>query len=110
MDFDKPGVAEAIAEVRKRPDRTTPDHVCGGGARARASVKAGEFVRKYEIPAQFADPTADVERLVAMGASLIHFDNTHRMSGKRLEAIVDAIRAGERGLSPRTTRRSGGSP
>lgn len=98
MDFDKPGATEAIAEVRKLGGRAVAYHVGGGGGRAWGSVKAGEFVRKYNTPEEFTALTADVARLVAMGASLIHFDNTHRMSGKRLEAIVDAIQAGGAGF------------
>lgn len=98
MDFDKPGAAEAMAEVRKLGGRAVAYHVGGGGGRAWGSVKAGEFVRKYDTPEEFEALTGDVKRLVAMGAALIHFDNTHRMSGKRLEAIVDAIRAGGAGF------------
>ncbi|MDX2158354.1 MAG: hypothetical protein SFW09_17795 [Hyphomicrobiaceae bacterium] len=98
MDFDQPGAAEAVAAVRAGGGKVTAYHVGGGGGRAWGSVKAGEFVRYYDDPKDFAALTEDVKRLVARGASFVHFDNTHRMSGKRLEAVADAIRAGGAGF------------
>jgi hypothetical protein len=55
-------------------------------------------VRDYDTPAALFALTEDVRRLVGLGADLIHFDNTHRVSGKRLEAVADAIRAGGAGF------------
>ena len=55
-------------------------------------------MRRYDSPRDFLALTADVKRLVALGADYVHFDNTHRISGKRLESIADAIVAGGAGF------------
>lgn len=98
LDLDTPEAAAAVAAIKAGNGRVTAYHVGGGGGRAWGSVKTGEYVRKYDDPADFQALTVDVRRLVSLGADLIHFDNTHRFSGKRLEAIVDAIRAGGAGF------------
>ena len=98
IDLDKQGAGAAVAAIKAGGGRVTAYHVGGGGGRAWGSVKAGEFVRYYREPKEFLALTADVKRLVALGADLIHFDNTHRMSGKRLEAVADAIVAGGAGF------------
>lgn len=98
MDLDEPDAAAAVKLIKAGGGSVTAYHVGGGGGRAWGSVKAGEFVRKYDEPNDFQALTADVRRLVALGADAIHFDNTHRMSGKRLEAVADAIRAGGAGF------------
>lgn len=94
FDLDKPGAAEAVTAVKKAGGQVTAYHVGGGGGRAWGSVKAGEQVQKYDTPEGLAQLTEEVRRLVALGADAIHFDNTHRMSGRRLEAVADAIVAG----------------
>ncbi|MFM9940952.1 MAG: hypothetical protein ACKVP7_15825 [Hyphomicrobiaceae bacterium] len=98
FDLDKEGAAEAVAAVKKAGGRITAYHVGGGGGRAWGSVKSGEWLRKYDSPRDFLALTEDVKRLVRLGADYIHFDNTHRFSGVRLESIVDAIRAGGAGF------------
>lgn len=98
LDFDTAGAAQSVTAIKAAGGRVTAYHVGGGGGRAWGSVKEGEFVRKYDEPAAFAALTADVRRLVALGADAVHFDNTHRMSGKRLEAVAEAIRAGGAGF------------
>jgi hypothetical protein len=98
LDLDMDGAAEAVAAIKAGGGRVTAYHIGGGGGRAWGSVKTGEFVRYYREPKEFLLLTGDVKRLVGMGADLVHFDNTHRMSGKRLEAIADAIRAGGAGF------------
>ena len=98
LDFDAPGAAEAVRAIKAGGGRVTAYHVGGGGGRAWGSVKAGEFVRYYNEPKAFLALTEDVRRLVALGADLVHFDNTHRMSGRRLESIAEAIRAGGAGF------------
>ncbi|MFV0295412.1 MAG: hypothetical protein ACK5JT_04750 [Hyphomicrobiaceae bacterium] len=98
MDLDEPGATEAVAAIKAGGGKVTAYHIGGGGGRAWGSVKAGEFVRYYRDPKSFLALTADVRRLVAMGADYIHFDNTHRMSGRRLEAVADAIVAGGAGF------------
>lgn len=98
FDLDAAGAAEAVAAVKAVGARVTAYHVGGGGGRAWGSVKAGEWVRRYDEPKDFDALTGDVARLVALGADTIHFDNTHRMSGRRLEAIADAIVAGGAGF------------
>lgn len=94
IDLDSPGAVEAAGAIRAGGGHVTAYHVGGGGGRAWGSVKAGEWVRRYDSPRDFLALTADVKRLVALGADAIHFDNTHRMSGRRLESIADAIHAG----------------
>lgn len=94
FDLDAAGAEAAIAAVKAAGGRVTAYHIGGGGGRAWGSVKAGEWVRRYDEPKDFIALTRDVERLVALGADTIHFDNTHRMSGRRLESIADAIVAG----------------
>lgn len=98
FDIEQPGADEAITAIKQAGGRITAYHVGGGGGRAWGSVKAGEQVRKYMEPEDLQALTEDVKRLVARGADAIHFDNTHRMSGKRLEAIADAIVAGGAGF------------
>lgn len=98
FDLDAAGAVEAVAAVKSAGARVTAYHVGGGGGRAWGSVKAGELVRRYDEPKDFEALTGDVTRLVALGADTIHFDNTHRMSGRRLEAIADAIVAGGAGF------------
>lgn len=94
IDLDKPGAEAAAKTIKAGGGFVTAYHVGGGGGRAWGSVKADEYVRKYDSPRDFLALTADVKDLVRRGANAIHFDNTHRMSGKRLEAIADAIAAG----------------
>ncbi|MBS0244774.1 MAG: hypothetical protein JSS20_21595, partial [Proteobacteria bacterium] len=77
FDLDSDGAAAAVAAIKSAGGRITAYHIGGGGGRAWGSVKAGEFVRAYDTPAEFQALTGDVRRLVAMGADLIHFDNTH---------------------------------
>ena len=98
LDLDAPGADEAVKAIKAGGGRVAAYHIGGGGGRAWGSVKAGEFVRYYGEPKAFLALTADVRRLVELGADFIHFDNTHRMSGKRLESIADAIRAGGAGF------------
>lgn len=98
LELDEPTAAAAVTAIKAGGGRVTAYHVGGGGGRAWGSVKSGEFVRKYDEPTAFLALTADVRRLVAMGADAIHFDNTHRMSGRRLESIAEAIRAGGAGF------------
>ncbi len=98
MDLDNPGAPEAVREIRKLGGRVSAYHIGGGGGRAWGSVKAGEWVRKYDSPRDFLALTQDVRRLVAQGADYIHFDNTHRFSGRRLESVADAIVAGGAGF------------
>lgn len=98
FDLDMDGATEAVAAVKAAGGRVTAYHVGGGGGRAWGSVKAGEWVRRYDEPKDFEALTGDVARLVALGADTIHFDNTHRMSGRRLEAVADAIVAGGAGF------------
>lgn len=98
MDLDEPSAAAAVKAIKAGGGKVTAYHVGGGGGRAWGSVRTGEFVRKYDDPAEFQALTADVRRLVALGADAVHFDNTHRMSGRRLEAVAEAIRAGGAGF------------
>ena len=98
LDLDSPGADEAVKAIKTGGGKVTAYYIGGGGGRAWGSVKAGEFVRYYREPKEFLALTEDVRRLVGLGADLVHFDNTHRMSGKRLEAIADAIRAGGAGF------------
>ena len=98
FDLDAAGAEAAVAAVKAAGARITAYHVGGGGGRAWGSVKAGEWVRRYDSPRDFLALTAEVKRLVSLGADAIHFDNTHRMSGRRLESIADAIVAGGAGF------------
>lgn len=98
FDLDADGAAAAVAAVKRAKGRVTAYHIGGGGGRAWGSVKAGEWVRRYDTPRDFLALTEDVKRLVKLGADYIHFDNTHRFSGRRLEAIADAIVAGGAGF------------
>lgn len=100
FDFDvtKPGAARSVAAIKAVGGKIVAYHVGGGGGRAWGSVKKGEQVRKFDTPEDLAALTAEVRDLVAKGADAIHFDNTHRMSGKRLEAVADAIKAGGAGF------------
>ena len=76
LDFDTPGASEAVAAIKTGGGRVTAYHVGGGGGRAWGSVKSGEFVRRYDEPKSFLALTADVRRLVELGADAVHFDNT----------------------------------
>ncbi len=98
FDLDADGAAAAVQRIKPAGGKITAYHVGGGGGRAWGSVRTGEFVRRYDSPRDFSTLTAEVRSLVAKGASAIHFDNTHRMTGKRLEAIADAIVAGGAGF------------
>ncbi len=98
FDLEQTGAAAAVAAIKARGGMISAYHIGGGGGRAWGSVKAGEFVRYYDEPKSFLALTEDVRRLVGLGADVIHFDNTHRMSGKRLEAVADAIVAGGAGF------------
>ena len=98
FDLDKPGAAEAIVAIKKGGGKITAYHIGGGGGRAWGSVKADEWVRRYDSPRDFLALTQDVKYLVSLGADTIHFDNTHRFSGRRLEAIADSIIAGGAGF------------
>lgn len=98
IDLDAPGASDAVKAIKAGGGRVAAYHVGGGGGRAWGSVKAGEFVRHYNEPNAFLALTEDVRRLVSLGADLVHFDNTHRMSGRRLESVADAIRAGGAGF------------
>ena len=94
FDLDGEGGEAAAAAIRKAGGKVTAYHVGGGGGKDWGSKATGEQVRKYDTPEQLAELTADTKRLVSKGADYIHFDNTHRMSGKRLEQIAEAIQAG----------------
>jgi hypothetical protein len=98
FDLDKDGAADAVKVIKAKGGKVTAYHVGGGGGRAWGSLKTGEFVRRYDEPKDFLALTGDVKRLVAKGADYVHFDNTHRFSGKRLESIADAIVAGGAGF------------
>ena len=98
FDLDAPGAGAAVQAAKAAGGKVTAYHVGGGGGRDWGSVRTGEWVRRYDSPRDFLALTADVRRLVAAGASAIHFDNTHRMSGRRLESIADAIVAGGAGF------------
>lgn len=94
FDLETPGSQAAIAAVKQAKGSVTAYHIGGGGGRDWGSVRTGEWVRRYDSPRDFLALTADVKQLVALGADAIHFDNTHRFSGRRLESIADAIVAG----------------
>lgn len=98
FDLDAPGAEAALGAVKAGGGQVTAYHVGGGGGRDWGSVRTGEWVRRYDSPRDFHALTEDVRRLVKLGASHIHFDNTHRMSGRRLESIADAIVAGGAGF------------
>lgn len=98
FDLLHDGATAAAAAIKRGGGRVAAYHVGGGGGRAWGSVRADEQVRAYDDPKQFEALTVEVRRFVAVGATLVHFDNTHRFSGKRLEAIVEAIRAGGAGF------------
>ena len=98
FDLDATGAAQAVARLRQAGVTISAYHVGGGGGRAWGSVKTEEWVRRYDSPRDFLALTEDVKRLVALGATHIHFDNTHRMSGRRLESIAAAIVAGGAGF------------
>ena len=94
FDLEKPGSEAAIAAVKAAKGIVTAYHIGGGGGRDWGSVRTGEWVRRYDSPRDFLALTADVKQLVAFGADAIHFDNTHRFSGRRLESIANSIVAG----------------
>lgn len=98
FDLDKPGAAEAIVAIKKGGAKITAYHIGGGGGRAWGSVKTDEWVRRYDSPRDFLALTQDVKYLVSLGADYVHFDNTHRFSGRRLESIAGAIIAGGAGF------------
>lgn len=99
FDFDlhHAGGVEAAAEIHRLGGVVSAYHVGGGGGRAWGGVGAGEEVRKYRDAAELGALTNEVKELVGLGADVVHFDNTHRMSGKTLEGVVDAIVAGGAG-------------
>ena len=94
FDLEQDGAIEAVAAIKDIGGTISAYHIGGGGGRAWGSVKAGEYVRIYREQPALEQLTADVMRLVAMGADNIHFDNTHRMSGRTLEKVTLAIAAG----------------
>lgn len=100
FDFDvmQPDAERAVSAIKQAGGKITAYHVGGGGGRGWGGKGQGEQVRKYDTPEQLAALTAETRELVARGADDVHFDNTHRMSGKRLEQIADAIRAGGAGF------------
>jgi Large polyvalent protein associated domain 23 len=99
FDFDvRNADPEAIAEIKKAGGRITAYHVGGGGGREWKGLSPDEQVNKFDTPEALNKLTADVKGLVAKGADSIHFDNTHRMSGKKLEQIADAIKQGGAGF------------
>lgn len=94
FDLDQPSGIAASQFIKKQGGSVSAYHVGGGGGRAWGSVKAGEFVRNYRERPELDQLTLDVKRLVALGADAIHFDNTHRMSGRTLGKVTRAIVAG----------------
>ena len=98
FDLEKPGAAEAVVAIKKAGAKIAAYHIGGGGGRAWGSVRTQEWVRRYDSPRDFLSLTQDVKFLVSLGADYIHFDNTHRFSGRRLESIADAIVAGGAGF------------
>jgi hypothetical protein len=88
----------SIAEIKKAGGKITAYHVGGGGGRDWKGLSPDEEVNKFDTPETLGKLTADTKALVAKGADYIHFDNTHRMSGKRLEQVADAIVAGGAGF------------
>lgn len=98
FDLDQGDTKDSVDAIHKAGRKVTAYHVGGGGGREWGSAKTGEQVRKYNTPEELTALTEDTKRLVAKGADYVHFDNTHRMSGKRLEAVADAITAGGAGF------------
>lgn len=98
FDLEQPAADMAVRAIKEMGGRIAAYHIGGGGGRDWGSVRAGEWVRHYDSPRDFLALTEDVKHLVSLGADLIHFDNTHRFSGRRLEAITDAIIAGGAGI------------
>ena len=98
IDLEQDGAAQAVQAIKSAGGKITAYHVGGGGGRQWGSAKNGEQVRKYTSPEELAALTEDTKALVAKGADTIHFDNTHRMSGKTLERVADAIKAGGAGF------------
>ena len=94
FDLEQDGADEAVSAIKELGGSISAYHIGGGGGRAWGSVKAGEFVRIYREQPALEQLTRDVQRLVARGADNIHFDNTHRMSGRTLEKVTLAIAAG----------------
>ena len=94
FDLDQDGGVQAAKIVNRLGGHVTAYHVGGGGGRAWGSVAAGEQVRGYRNDDELAQLSSDVERLVRMGANSIHFDNTHRMSGRTLSKVSAAVVAG----------------
>lgn len=98
FDLDKPGSDAAVKAIKAAGGKITAYHVGGGGGSAWGGKKNGESVNKYDTKEALDQLTSDVEKLVGKGADYIHFDNTHRMSGRRLEQIADAIKKGGAGF------------
>lgn len=98
FDLDGPGAEASVRAIKQAGGKIAAYHIGGGGGRAWGSVRTGEWVRRYDAPRDFLALTGDVRELVRLGADYIHFDNTHRFSGRRLEAIADAIVAGGAGF------------
>ena len=102
FDLEQAGARAAVAAIKQASLQASQPvggsisayHIGGGGGRAWGSVKAGEFVRIYRKQPALDQLTLDVRRLVTMGADNIHFDNTHRMSGRTLGKVTRAIVAG----------------
>lgn len=98
FDLDHPEAAAAAKAIKAAGGKITAYHVGGGGGREWKGLSQNESVNKFDTPEALAKLTDDVKSLVARGADSIHFDNTHRMSGKKLEQIADAIKAGGAGF------------
>lgn len=98
IDLNRPESAESVKAIKAAGGKVTAYHVGGGGGRAWKGISDNEQVNKFDTPEALSRLTDDVRGLVAKGADSIHFDNTHRMSGKRLEQIADAIKAGGAGF------------
>lgn len=98
MDLDTSGAEDAVKAVKAAGGRVAAYHIGGGGGGAWERFEIAEFVRHYNTPEEFQALTEDTRRLVSLGADLIHFDNTHRMSDQHLESIAEAIFAGGAGF------------
>ena len=98
MDRDTAGAGEAVKAIKAGGGRITAYHIGGGGGGAWERFEIAEFVRRYDTPEEYEALTKDTRRLVGLGADVIHFDNTHRMTEDHLEAVADAIREGGAGF------------
>jgi len=92
FDLNQGDTAKTVSEIKRNGGKITAYHVGGGGGRAWGGKAEGEEVRKYDKPEDFEALKADVQDLVKKGADYIHFDNTHRLSGRRLEQIAATIK------------------